>query len=105
MKTLNSLGDRLVVPHQALREFWRHRQRSQGSPRGATKVAIDALAKSARSIADALDTWAKAVGVDEDELYDLYVRVDDFFGQLMGSFTGPGGRGCRTGRGPDLGAT
>jgi hypothetical protein len=32
MKTLKSLGDRLVVPHQALREFWRHRQRSQGSP-------------------------------------------------------------------------
>ena len=40
IKTLKSLGDRLVVPHQALREFWRRRQRSQDSPRGATKAAI-----------------------------------------------------------------
>jgi hypothetical protein len=84
MKTLKSLGDRLVVPHQALREFWRHRQRSQGSPRGATKVATDALTKSARSTAAALDTWAKAVGVDGDELFDLCVRVDDFFETLIG---------------------
>jgi PIN domain-containing protein len=84
METLKSLGDRLVVPHQALREFWRHRQRSQGSPRGATKAATDALTKSARSMADALDTWGKAVGVDEDELYDFYVRIDDFFETLIG---------------------
>jgi len=84
MKTLKSLGDRLVVPHQALREFWRHRQRSQASPRGATKTATDALTKSARSTVAALDTWAKAVGVDGDELVDLYVRVDDFFDTLIG---------------------
>lgn len=32
IKTLKSVGDRLVVPHQALREFWRRRQRSQDSP-------------------------------------------------------------------------
>jgi hypothetical protein len=38
IKTLKSVGDRLVVPHQALREFWRRRQRSQNSPRGATKA-------------------------------------------------------------------
>lgn len=82
IKTLKGLGDRLVVPHQALREFWRHRQRSQGSPRGATKAAIDALAKSGRSMRDALATWAKAVGVDDDELSDLTGRVDDFVDAL-----------------------
>jgi hypothetical protein len=32
INTLRSLGDRLVVPHQALREFWRRRQRSRDSP-------------------------------------------------------------------------
>ena len=58
IKTLKSLGDRLVVPHQAIREFWRRRQRSQDSPRGATKTATDALAKSGRSIRDALGVWA-----------------------------------------------
>jgi hypothetical protein len=84
IKTLQSLGDRLVVPHQALREFWRRRQRSQDSPRGATKTATDALAKSGRSIRDALGTWAKAVGVDEDELAGLTARVDDFLDEFKG---------------------
>jgi hypothetical protein len=79
---LKSLDDRLVIPHQALREFWRHRQRSQGSPRGATKTATDALAKSGRSMGDALATWAKAVGVDDDEVSDLTARVDDFLDAL-----------------------
>lgn len=84
IKTLKSLGDRLVVPHQALREFWRRRQRSQDSPRGATKTATDALAKSGRSIRDALGVWAKAVGVDDDELSGLATRVDDFLDTLSG---------------------
>ena len=82
INTLKSLDDRLVVPHQALREFWRHRQRSQGSPRGATKLATDALAKSGRAMRDALTAWAKAVGVDDDESADLASRVDDFVGTL-----------------------
>ena len=84
IKTLRSLGDRLVVPHQALREFWHRRQRSQDSPGGATKAATDALDKSGRSIHDALDRWAKAVGVDDDEVSDLIARVDDFLGELKG---------------------
>lgn len=84
IKVLKSLGDRLVVPHQALREFWRHRQRSQASPRGATKSATDALAKSARAMNDTLTNWAKAVGVDVDELSDLTARVNDFVGALQG---------------------
>jgi hypothetical protein len=33
IKVLQRLGDRMVVPHQALREFWRHRQRAAASPR------------------------------------------------------------------------
>src|SRR5215831_13305550 len=65
IKTLRSLGDRLVVPHQALREFWRRRQLAQDSPAAATKVATDALGKSGRSICDALVTWARAVGADD----------------------------------------
>ena len=72
------------MPHQALREFWRRRQRSQDSPRGATKTATDALTKSGRSIRDALGVWAKAVGVDDDELSVLAARVDDFLGTLSG---------------------
>lgn len=81
---LQELGDRLVVPHQALREFWRRRQRSLDSPRRATREAADALAKSGRSACDALAAWAKAVGVDEDELAGLTARVNGFLGELRG---------------------
>jgi hypothetical protein len=76
IETLKSLGDRLVVPHQALREFWRRRQRTQDSPAGATKVATDALDKAGRSINDALVTWARAVGADDDEVDDLLIRAE-----------------------------
>ena len=84
IKTLRGLGDRLVVPHQALCEFWRRRHRSQDSPGAATKAATDALDKSGRSIRDALDRWARAVGVDDDEMSDLIARVDDCLGALKG---------------------
>jgi hypothetical protein len=84
IKTLRSLGDRLVVPHQALREFWRRRQRAQDSPSAATKAATDALDKSGRSMGDALATWARAVGVDDDEVSGLIARVGDFLGELKG---------------------
>ncbi|MFD4639983.1 PIN-like domain-containing protein [Lentzea sp. NPDC058436] len=83
IKTFTGLGDRLVVPHQALREFWRHRQRAQGSPRGATKTATDALAKSGRSMTDNLTTWAKAVGVSTSELSTLTTQVDDLVNGLQ----------------------
>ena len=81
---LQKLGDRLVVPHQALREFWRRRQRTLDSPRRSTKEAADALAKSGRSVCDVLASWAKAVGVDEDELAGLTARVNGFLGELRG---------------------
>ena len=82
IKTLRSLGDRLVVPHQALREFWRRRQHAEDSPSAATKAATVALDKSGRSISDALATWARAVGVDDDEVSGLIARVGDFLGEL-----------------------
>ena len=49
IKTLRGLGDRLVVPHQALCEFWRRRHRSQDSPGAATKAATVAWPTPARS--------------------------------------------------------
>src|SRR5215204_1038823 len=47
LKLLNRLGDRLVVPHQAVREFWRRRQRVTDSPNTATSEAVRAIVKSA----------------------------------------------------------
>ncbi len=53
IKVLGRLEDRLVVPNQALREFWRHRQRAAGSPEAAMRVADDAIGKAVASAASA----------------------------------------------------
>jgi hypothetical protein len=84
IKILRSVGDRLVVPHQALREFWRRRQRVQDSPGGATKTATEALDNAGQSIRKALDTWARAVGDDEDKVSELIASVNDSLGELKG---------------------
>lgn len=78
VKVLERLEDRLVVPNQALREFWRHRQRAAGSPEAATQVAEDAIGKAAASVKQALETWSKQVGLDAGERTDVLQRVTGF---------------------------
>lgn len=78
MKILERFEDRLIVPHQALREFWRHRQRAAGSPEAATQVAGTAVGKAAASVTQALETWSKQVGLDASERSALLERVTVF---------------------------
>jgi hypothetical protein len=78
IKVLERLGDRLVVPNQAVREFWRHRQRAAGSPEAATRVAADALNKASASVRQARETWSKQVGLGGDERRALLDRVTGF---------------------------
>jgi predicted nucleic acid-binding protein len=83
IKVLPSLGDRLVVPHQALREFWRHRRRAAASPQAATSTASDALAKSARAMKLALEAWARQVGLDAKERTNLIDQVECFATEMQ----------------------
>ena len=78
IKVLARFEDRLIVPHQALREFWRHRQRAAGSPAAATQVAGAAIGKAAASVTQALETWSKQVGLDASERTALLQRVTVF---------------------------
>lgn len=78
LRVLERLGDRLVVPHQALREFWRHRQRAAGSPEASTRVAEEAISKAAAGAKQALETWSKHVGLDASERAGLLDRVTEF---------------------------
>lgn len=84
IRTLRSLGDRLVVPHQALREFWRRRQRAEDGPGPATKAAAELLDKLGRNIRDTLDKWAGAVGADDEEVFALIAPVNDSLEALKG---------------------
>lgn len=84
LRVLERIGDRLVVPNQALREFWRHRQRSAGSPEAATRVAEDAIRKAVSSVKKALESWSKQVGQDPAERSEVLERVEGFAQQLYG---------------------
>ncbi len=76
LSVLERVGERLVVPHQAVREFWRHRHRGPGSPDRATTTALEALTKGATTMSQALERWAKQVGLDPDEHVGLADRLE-----------------------------
>jgi hypothetical protein len=77
LKVLERLGDRLIVPHQAVREFWRQRQRAAGSPEAATSTATEAIHKAEASVRQALEQWTKHVGLDPDERENLLAKSGD----------------------------
>jgi hypothetical protein len=62
IRILQTFEDRLVVPHQAVREFWRSRKRvawSSGGPKDLGKGIESAQATLTRG----LQAWSKKVGM------------------------------------------
>lgn len=83
IKVLERLEDRLIVPHQALHEFWRNRQRAAGSPEAATQVVEEVIGKAAAGVSRAIETWSKQVGLEAGERTDLLSRVNDLASELL----------------------
>lgn len=85
------LGDRLVLPHQAIREFHRNRLSAIGNPEGASQDVRTALQKSQRSTLDAMNRWGKQVALDDATLRRLLEEVEVVFGDLLRAVeaTGP----------------
>lgn len=79
---LERLGERLVVPHQVVLEFWRKHSQSQASPVTASRTLREALVKNARSMKDALTTWAKDLGVGSAEVQALTEEAGTLVEQL-----------------------
>jgi hypothetical protein len=77
------LGDRLVVPHQAIREFHRNRLAAVGNPEGASQDVRAALQKNQRSTLDAVGRWGKQIALDDATLTELSDEVDGVFGRLL----------------------
>jgi hypothetical protein len=75
LTVLERLGDRLIVPHQAVREFWRQRQRAAGSPEAATSAATETIHKAEASVRQALEQWTKQVGLDQAERENLVAKA------------------------------
>lgn len=77
------LGDRLVVPHQTIREFHRNRLAAIGNPDGAAQDVRSALLKNQRSTVDALGRWAKQVALADTDLEQLQADVTEVFDHLL----------------------
>jgi len=77
------LEDRLVVPHQAVREFHRNRLTAIGNPDGAAQEVRKALQKNQRSTIDALSRWARQVALADAELERLLAQLTAVFDGLL----------------------
>jgi hypothetical protein len=82
------LGDRLVVPYQAMREFHRNRLKAIGNPDQATREARAALEKNRAGAVRALDTWSKQLAIDDADLQRLHADVDGVFQRLLEAIDG-----------------
>ncbi len=90
LRLLEQLGDRLFVPHQVLREFWRNRQSVLGSPAAANRDMSGALSKNAASSRDAIKRWSKSLALDTTLRDDLLNRIDQFYADLLERTQGSG---------------
>jgi len=79
---LRRIGDRLWVPHQVLREFWRNRISVLASRGAGTDEALSALAKQRRATGDAIRRWAKTVAVESRYQDHLLAKVDALHAEL-----------------------
>ncbi|MEU8154493.1 PIN-like domain-containing protein [Micromonospora sp. NPDC048986] len=88
LAVLDKLGDRLVVPHQAILEFHRNRLKAIGNPEQANNDARTALDKSQQAALRALDSWSKQVALDESQLQHLHADVGQIFDKLRTAVDG-----------------
>lgn len=79
---LQMIGDRLWVPHQAIREFWRNRMSVLTSRETAASQAITAFAKQRRATEDAIRQWAKATAIDAALRDEWIEKAKNVYGEL-----------------------
>jgi hypothetical protein len=82
LNVASAADNRLFVPHQVVREFWRNRQSVIASLGTASKDALGALAKNATSTKDAITRWAKSVAIPDEIRDSMTLGVDDYYGGL-----------------------
>jgi len=82
LDVLQRLGDRLWIPHQVLREFWRNRLSVLASRGAGSEQALAALVKQQRATTHAIHEWAKTTAVQMRERDSLIQRVDALHADL-----------------------
>ncbi|XVS67188.1 PIN-like domain-containing protein [Actinosynnema sp. CA-299493] len=89
---LRGVGDRLWIPHQVMREFWRNRLTVLAGRAASTDQVLTALAKQQRAADDALHQWAKTTALADAVRDDLVRKVAELHRELVaaiGSHTPP----------------
>ncbi len=79
---MRSLGERLWVPHQVMREFWRNRVSVLVSRGAGTEQALNALEKQQNAAADALHQWAKTTAIETSERDALIDKITTLYSEL-----------------------
>jgi RNase P/RNase MRP subunit POP5 len=79
---LREVGDRLWVPHQVMREFWRNRVGVLASRGSGTVQALDALSKQQRASMDAIRQWAKSVAAEAHFQERLIGKIEALHAEL-----------------------
>jgi hypothetical protein len=80
---LQKVGDRLWVPHQVIKEFWRSRVGVLASRGSATVQALDALGKQQRASADAIRQWAKSVAAEAEFQGQLLDKIEALHAEIQ----------------------
>ncbi len=75
LTVLGGLGNRLWVPHQAIKEFWRHRLGVLTTPNNGAATVLAALGRPRKAVEDALTQWAKMTGVADAVRNGLLEKV------------------------------
>jgi hypothetical protein len=79
---MRSLGERLWVPHQVMREFWRNRVSALVSRGAGTEQALNSLEKQRNAAAEALHQWAKTTAIEVSERDALIDKITTLYSEL-----------------------
>jgi hypothetical protein len=81
LKALKALGDRLYVPHQAVREFWRNREKLLKDP-GGTLALQQTIENSEKQLKESINNWTNQRSHQEQERVELEAVLTEAFQSL-----------------------
>ncbi|MFL6239308.1 MAG: PIN-like domain-containing protein [Actinomycetes bacterium] len=66
LDVLTALGDRLWIPHQVMKEFWRNRERALSDPRTDVAESISKLRNHRDAIVEVVSQWVNRAALNVD---------------------------------------
>lgn len=86
LKALNAIGARLYVPHQAVREFWRNREKLLKDP-GGTIALQQVIESTEKQLKETINNWTNQRSHQDKERADLEAVLVRAFQSLRGKIS------------------